>query len=149
MKAINDNGTIKTFAKVKSWNNKLGLQYASDSELAELGFYDVERPSLKNSQEYGDIEWDADNSKFTYPVNNRTYSETVAELKETKIAELKGSYERKLAQTDWYVTRKSEKGTAIPSEIQTERDNLRAEQITKEAEINAKTTKAGVVDYQI
>lgn len=149
MKAINDNGTIRTFPKVKSWNNKLGLQYASDSELAELGFYDVERPSLKNSQEYGDIEWDADNSKFTYPVNNRTYSESVAELKETKIAELKGSYERKLAQTDWYVIRKSEKGTAIPSEIQTERDNLRAEQVTKEAEINAKTTKAGVVDYQI
>lgn len=149
MKAINDNGTIKTFAKVKSWNNKLGLQYASDSELAELGFYDVERPSLKNSQEYGDIEWDADNSKFTYPVNNRTYSESVSELKESKIADLKASYERKLSQTDWYVTRKSEKGTAIPSEIQTERDNLRAEQVTKEAEINAKTTKAGVVDYQI
>lgn len=149
MKAINDNGTIRTFAKVKSWQNKLGLQYASDSELAELGFYDVEQPTRKLSQEYGEIEWDADNSKFTFPLINKTFSETVSELKEAKIAELKAIYERKLGITDWYVTRKSEKGIDIPLDIQTERDNLRAEQVTKEAEINAKTTKAGVVDYEI
>lgn len=150
MKAINDNGTIKTFSSVpKSWGGKIGLQYASDSDLETLGFYDVEKPSLKASQEYGDIEWDADNSIFTYPVNNKTYSQTVAELKTQKIANLKHLYNRKLAETDWYVTRKQEKGTAIPSDIQTERDDLRTECATKEAEINAKTTKAGVVDYQL
>ena len=148
MKAINDNGTIKVFTSVpKSWKGKIGLQYASDSDLETLGFYDVNVPDIKSSQELGDIEWDADNSEFTYPVNNKTFSQSVAELKEQKIANLKAMYNRKLAETDWYVTRKQEKGTAIPSDVQTERDNLRSECATKESEINAKTTKAAVVDY--
>ena len=150
MKAINVNGTIKTFSSVpKSWNGKIGLQYASDSDLEALGFYDVEKPSLKASQEYGDIEWDADNSRFTYQVNNKTYSQTVAELKEQKIANLKHLYNNKLAQTDWYVVRAAEGGTAVPSDIATERSDLRTQCATKESEINAKTTKAQVVDYQL
>ena len=150
MKAINDNGTIKTFSTTpKSWGNQIGLQYASDADLQALGFYDVNKPSLKSSQEYGDIEWDAANSRFTYPVNNKTFSQSVAELKTQKIANLKAMYNSKLAETDWYVTRKQEKGTAIPSDVQTERDNLRSECATKEGEINAKTTKAAVVDYAL
>lgn len=150
MKAINVNGTIKTFSSVpKSWNGKIGLQYASDSDLEALGFYDVEKPSLKASQEYGDIEWDADNSRFTYPVNNKTYSQTVAQLKEQKIANLKAIYNSKLSQTDWYVVRAAEGGTAVPSDIATERSDLRTQCATKESEINAKTTKAQVVDYQL
>lgn len=150
MKAINDNGTIKTFSSVpKSWGGKIGLQYASDSDLEALGFYDVEQPTKKESQEYGDIEWDADNSRFTYPVNNKTYSQTVAELKTQKIANLKSIYNRKLAETDWYVVRAAEGGTAVPSDIATERSDLRAECATKEAEISALTTKASIVDYQL
>ena len=150
MKAINDNGTIKTFNSVpKTWGTKIGLQYASDSDLEAIGFFDVEKPTLKASQEYGDIEWDSANNRFTYPVNNKTYTQTVAELKTQKIANLKHLYNSKLAETDWYVTRKQEKGTAIPSGVQTDRDNLRSECATKEGEINAKTTKAGVVDYAL
>ena len=150
MKAINDNGTIKTFTSVpKSWNGKIGLQYATNSELEALGFYDVEQTTIKASQEYGDIEWDADNNRFTYPVNNKTYSQTVAELKEQKIANLKAIYNRKLSQTDWYVVRAAEGGTAVPSDIATERSDLRTQCATKESEINAKTTKAQVVDYQL
>ena len=150
MKAINIDGTIKTFSSVpKSWGGKIGLQYASDSDLEALGFYDVEQPTKKESQEYGDIEWDADNSRFTYPVNNKTYSKTVAELKTQKIANLKHLYNQKLAETDWYVVRAAEGGSAVPSDIATERSDLRTECATKEAEINAKTTKAQVVDYQL
>jgi 1,2-phenylacetyl-CoA epoxidase PaaB subunit len=149
MKAINDNGTIKTYTNLKSFGGAIGLQYASDSDLEALGFYDVVTPSKKESQEYGDIEWDADNSVFTYPVNNKTYSQTVAELKTQKIANLKHLYNRKLAETDWYVVRAAEGGTAVPSDIATERSDLRTECATKEAEINAKTTKAQVVDYQL
>tara|TARA_Y100000004_G_C8826116_1_gene374080 strand:- start:45 stop:509 length:465 start_codon:yes stop_codon:yes gene_type:complete len=150
MKAINDNGTIKTFSSVpKSWGGKIGLQYASDSDLEAIGFYDVEQPTKKESQEYGDIEWDADNSRFTYPVVNKTFSQTVAELKTLKIANLKHLYNQKLAETDWYVIRAAEGGTAVPSDIATERSDLRTECATKEAEINAKTTKAQVVDYSL
>jgi len=43
----------------------------------------------------------------------------------------------KLAKTDWYVTRKAEKTTAIPSNIQTYRDTVRTTCATRETEINA------------
>ena len=90
MKAINVNGTIKTYNSVpKTWGNSLGVQYSSDSDLEALGFYDVVTPTTKESQELGAIEWDADNSVFTYPVVNKTFVLTVAEMKAQKIANLK------------------------------------------------------------
>lgn len=150
MKAINDNGTIKTFSSVpKSWGGKIGLQYASDSDLEALGFYDVEVPTLKESEMLGSIQWDADNNRYTYSKENKVFTKTVAELKTQKIANLKHLYNSKLAKTDWYVVRAAEGGTAVPSDIATERSDLRTECATKEAEINAKTTKAGVVNYQL
>jgi hypothetical protein len=42
-----------------------------------------------------------------------------------------------LRQYDWYITRKSEKGTAIPANIVTYRDGIRTVCITREGEINA------------
>jgi len=54
-----------------------------------------------------------------------------------------------LSKTDWYVTRKSEKGIAIPSSIQTERDDLRSDCDTHETAINAKTTKSQVESYDL
>ena len=88
-------------------------------------------------------------SVFTYSVQNKTYSQTVAELKTQKIENLKHIYGSKLGKTDWYAVRASEGGTAIPSDITTERDDLRTECATKEAEINALSTKSSIVDYQI
>ena len=149
MKAINIDGTIKTYTNLKSFGGAIGLQYASDSDLEAMGFFDVVTPSVKPSQELGDIEWDAENNVFTYAVNNKTFSKTVAELKTQKIANLKHLYNSKLAETDWYVVRAAEGGTAVPSDIATERSDLRDECATKESEINAKTTKAQVVDYQL
>jgi len=150
MKGINDNGTIKVFSQTpKSWGNKIGLQYASDSDLEEIGFYDVNTPTTTESQELGDVEWDADNNQFTYPVNNKTFSQTLAELKLQKIANLKAIYNAELAKTDWLVVRAAEGGTAVPSDTTTERTNLRSDCATKEGEINALTTKSAVVNYAL
>jgi len=38
MKAINIDGTIKTYSNLKSFGGALGLQYSSDSDLETLGF---------------------------------------------------------------------------------------------------------------
>ena len=149
MKAINIDGTIKIYSNLKSFGGALGLQYSSDSDLEALGFYDVITPSTNPSQELGAIEWDADNEVFTYPVQNKTYSQSVAELKTQKIENLKHIYGSKLGKTDWYVVRAAEGGTAVPSDISTERDDLRTECATKEAEINALSTKASIVDYEL
>lgn len=152
MKAKDYNGTIKTYnALPKSYGNVIaGFDQLSDSDLEGYGFYDVVIPTYDSRiKELGDIYFDSANSQFTYPVSSKTWTETVSELKEQKIAQLKHIYNLKLAETDWYVTRKSEKGTAIPSDIQTERDGLRTACGTHETAINAKTTKAQVVQYEL
>ena len=149
MKGINLNGTIKTYSSVpKTWGNILGVNYMSDEDLKGLGFYDVVRPSTKQSEELGDIYFDADAEVFTYPVESRTYTQTVAELKEQKIANLKDLYNRELAKTDWYIIRGQE-GIAAPQEILDARAALRSESATHETNINAKTTKASVIDYEL
>tara|TARA_R110000782_G_scaffold11975_3_gene35985 strand:+ start:580 stop:1041 length:462 start_codon:yes stop_codon:yes gene_type:complete len=149
MKAIEVNGTIKTYNSVpKTWGNSLGVQYSSDSDLEALGFYDVVTPTTKESQELGAIEWDADNSVFSYPVVNKTFSQTVAEMKAQKIANLKHSYGSELAKTDWLIIRAQE-GTAAPQSTLDERAALRTECASKEAEINALSTKAQIADYSL
>jgi hypothetical protein len=152
MKAKNYNGTIKVYSTVpKSHGNIIaGFDLLSDSELEGHGFYDVVIPTYDSRiKELGNIYFDTDNSQFTYPVSNKTWTESLADLKAAKIKQLKDIYNSKLAKTDWYVTRKSEKGTAIPSDIQTERDDLRTECSTHETAINAKTTKAQVESYDL
>ena len=148
MKAINIDGTIKIYSNLKSFGGALGLQYSSDSDLEALGFYDVVTPTTKQSQELGSIEWDADNEVFTYPIKNKTYSLSVAELKTVKIENLKAIYNSKIGTTDWYIIRGQE-GTAAPQKIIDARAALRVECQTKEAEINALSTKSSIVDYQL
>jgi len=152
MKAIQIDGAIKRYTTIpKAWGNVItGFNLLSSSDWEAAGFYDVVTPSYNSAtQHLGDLEWDADSSTFTYPVINRTWSQTVAELKESKIANLKSIYNRKLEETDWYIIRASEGGTATPQSILDDRAALRTECSTKEAEINAKTTKAAVVSYSL
>jgi hypothetical protein len=149
MKGINLNGTIKTYSSVpKTWGNILGVNYMSDEDLKGLGFYDVVIPETKQSEKLGDIYFDADVEVFTYPVEARTYTQTVAELKEQKIADFKDLYNRELAKTDWYIIRGQE-GTAVPQDILDARTALRTECATHETNINALTTKASVIDYEL
>jgi hypothetical protein len=152
MKAKDYNGTIKVYNTVpKSYGTIIaGFDLLSDSDLEGHGFYDVVTPSYDGRiKELGDIYFDSTDNVFTYSVNNKTWGNSLADLKVAKIGELKAIYNFKLFQTDWYITRKSEKGTAIPSDIQTERDNLRTDCNTHETAINAKTTKAQVESYDL
>jgi len=64
-------------------------------------------------------------------------------LKTILIKQVKGSAEGELNKTDWYITRKSEKNTAIPSAITTHRDAVRSKQAAMETAItNASDTPA-------
>jgi len=152
MKAIQIDGAIKRYTTIpKSWGNVIaGFNLLSSTEWEAAGFYDVLTPSYDSTTQYlGDLEWDADSSTFTYPVINRTWTQTVAELKEAKIANLKAIYNRKLSETDWYIVREAEGGTATPQSILDDRAALRTECGTKEGEINALTTKAAVASYSL
>jgi hypothetical protein len=59
-------------------------------------------------------------------------------LKTTLIRTLKQQVAGELAKTDWYITRNTEKSTAIPSAISTHRDAVR----TKQAEMETAITNA-------
>ena len=64
-------------------------------------------------------------------------------LKTRLIRNIKESAEKILNKTDWYVTRKTEKATAIPSSITTHRDAVRTKQASMETAItNAADTPA-------
>ena len=59
-------------------------------------------------------------------------------LKYRLIQQVKKQAESELSKTDWYITRKAEKDTAIPSSITTHRDAVR----TKQAEMETSITNA-------
>ena len=64
-------------------------------------------------------------------------------LKTRLIRDIKNQAESELNKTDWYVTRKSEKSTAIPSAVSTHRDAVRSKQASMETSItNASDTPA-------
>jgi len=60
---------------------------------------------------------------------------TTLGLKTNLIKDLKSNVANELAKTDWYITRKTEKSTAIPSAISTHRDLVRSRQVSIEAQI--------------
>ena len=66
-------------------------------------------------------------------------------VKSTLIGQDKATCESLLRPYDWYIIRKTEKGTAIPTNISTFRDAVRTAQATREAEINACADTAALV----
>ena len=69
----------------------------------------------------------------------------VTDLKKKFIEEDKNQAKGRLALTDWYIIRKAELGTAIPSDITTKRNAIKTACTTREAEINACDTHAKLV----
>ena len=157
MKAINRNGTIQVYNSVpKSFKGQVkeylgGFDNLSEAQQKAEGLFDVVMPDGYDSRvhDLGDIYWDSANTRFTYPKTNKTWPQTVAELKEQKIANLKASANSKLSETDWVIIRDTELGNTTAQDILDARTAIRTSVATKESEINAKTTKASVVKYDI
>lgn len=80
-------------------------------------------------------------SNFYFSVGN---PRDVATLKTTFIKQQKQIAAAALSNTDWYVTRKSESDTAIPSDVSTYRAAVRTVCGTREAEINAVSDTAAL-----
>jgi len=155
MKAIQIDGVIKRYTTIpKAWGNTIGgFDTLASDVWEEAGFHDVVTPDYDSNTQYlGDLELGevtkAGDIVFTYPVIDKTWSQTVAELKSNKIESLKSIYNRKLSETDWYIVRAQE-GIAAPQDIIDARADLRTECATKEDEINALTTKKSVVSYSL
>ena len=156
MKAINKNGVIKTYGSAPSQfqgNIKHyagGFDLLTDEEQQAEGLYDVVTPDYnEKTQELGDIYWDADNSNFTYPVINKTFEDSLENMKTAAIIALKNNLNAKLAETDWYYIRKTDIASEVPNHVQGQRDEFRSNCNTKESQINALTEKADVANFNI
>ena len=138
---------------------KLGdNQYSADiftkwtkSEKEAIGLYEVTFDDTNKKNEKWYINTD---QTFTYDASAKTVTATygsatakahadtgsgddlVEGLKTILIREIKKQAGDNLAKTDWYVTRKSEKSTAIPNNISTHRDAVRTKQAEMETAIN-------------
>jgi hypothetical protein len=167
MKARLESGKVVKYSQIPSTIISGGKTYVNarrltTAEQEALGFFDVFVPAYDAvTQVIYNLHFDnafpaptpddsaATREVFTYDVKSKTISETVASLKTERISALKKVAYDKLATTDWYAIRKAEKGTAIPASVVTERDGIRTSVTTKEGEINALTTKASILKYDI
>ena len=148
MVAILVNGEIKTFSRVpKSWSDENGL-HLNIGDGAKYGFKDVVQPAYDSRiEELANLHLDGD--VYTYDVIDKPIKQTVAELKEQKISNLKHLIGSQLAKTDWYVIREADSGEATPKTVKDERAALRTQSNDIEAQINALTTKKSVVLFDL
>jgi len=170
MVAIERSGTIQTFNRLPNeWNDEKGyhINFRKVSNKEDYGFYDVVTPEYdKVTQQLSPIFWDADNKVFTYTVSNIDFDATYTvldeegnETEETKpvydkdklkadiIITVKADANRLLAPTDWYSSRKSELGTAIPDSVLADRKKIRDKVDAIEAEVAALTTVESILKY--
>ena len=119
------------------------LRLTTKAEKEAIGITEVEDPKIYDSRFYwGDgTAKGLDDTKETKDGVEYTYLgvKSVLKAQEKTIA---GSL---LAKYDWYVVRKAEKSTAIPSAITTYRDGVRTACNTRETEIDACADTAALV----
>ena len=170
MVAIERSGTIQTFNRLPNeWNDEKGyhINFRKVTNKEDYGFYDVVTPEYdKITQQLSPIFWDADNNVFTYTVNNIDFDATYPVLDEAgeETGETKPVYDKDklksniistaksdanilLSPTDWYSSRKSELGTAIPESVLADRKKIRDKVDTIETEVAALTTVESILKY--
>ena len=93
---------------------------------------------------HADTTWSQDDEDAGDLPDDKSVGDVKVEgLKTTLIRTVKVQAANQLAKTDWYITRKAEKSTAIPSAITTHRNLVRSRQAAMETSItNASDTPA-------
>tara|TARA_Y100001937_G_C7098334_1_gene321240 strand:- start:504 stop:983 length:480 start_codon:yes stop_codon:yes gene_type:complete len=155
MKAINNNGKITIYPEVpQSFTSSQGVHLnapnMSEQALKEAGLFDViiSEDYDQRIHDLGEIYWVTEETVFKKDLVEKTWPQTLEELKTKKINHFKSIINSELQKTDWYVIRKADNNDAIPEDVQTARTDLRAQSATVEDEINALTTKKEVVLYE-
>ena len=155
MKARIENGEVVEYNAIPKTLEKttgetiLKANTLSEEELKQLGFYDVVVPTYNNViQDINNLHFDDSQECFVYDVVEKEL-DSLEDLKTSKIVELKTNANVKLAKTDWFLLRKTEKNIEVPENITILRDGIRLLVDSKETEINALTDKEAVITFDI
>ena len=125
----------ETNKKDNEWYINTNITYAYDSSSNKVkGTYGTATARAHADSTYTNT----DKSNGDIPTGKDVGDLKDEGLKTILIRKVKQEAESILNETDWYVTRKSEKSTAIPSTITTHRDAVR----TKQAEMETAITNA-------
>ena len=129
-----------TNRKSETWYNNTAITYAYDASSNKVkGTY-----GTATAIAHADTKWtqsEIDDGKAPEGADTDTVKDEG--LKTILIRNVKSQAEDELNRTDWYITRKAEKDTAIPSAITTHRNAVRSKQDSMETAItNASDTPA-------
>ena len=124
--------------KNEQWYKNTNITYAFDGSKVTGSYCDA------TAKAHADTKWtQAQIDAGEAPEGADTNTVAVEGLKTKLIRDVKKKAQSQLNITDWYITRKAEKDTAIPSSITTHRDAVRAKQAEMETAItNASDTPA-------
>ena len=124
--------------KDQEWYINTNITYSFDGSKVTGSYGDATAKSNADTK-WTQSEIDAGEA----PEGADTDTVAVKGLKTVLIEQVKLQAESELNRTDWYITRKTEKNTAIPSAISTHRDAVRTKQAEMETAItNASNTPA-------
>ena len=119
--------------KNEQWYKNTNITYAFDGSKVTGSYGDA------TAKAHADTKWtQAQIDAGEAPEGADTNTVAVEGLKTKLIRDVKKKAQSQLNITDWYITRKAEKDTAIPSAISTHRDAVR----TKQAEMETAITNA-------
>ncbi len=129
-----------TNLKDENWYTNTDITYTQDSSAKKVkGTYGTATAKAHADTKWTQSEIDAGNA----PAGADTNTVKTEGLKTILIRAIKLQVKSILNETDWYITRKAEKSTAIPSAITTHRDAVRTKQAAMETAItNAADTAA-------
>ena len=119
------------------------LRLSTAQEKKDLGITEVEDPKVYDSRFYWGDGAPKELDDKTETKDGVEY--TTLGVKSVLKAQEKATAGSLLAQYDWYVVRKAEKDTAIPTAITTYRDGVRTACDTREKEIDACSDTAALV----
>jgi len=125
--------------KDTDWYINTNITYTYDSSANKVkGAYGTATAKIHTDIKWTQAQIDDSSLVGQAPAGADTNTVRIEGLKTKLIRDVKGQAEQILNETDWYITRKAEKSTAIPSAITTHRDAVR----TKQAEMETAITNA-------
>jgi hypothetical protein len=125
-----------------------GFEKLSKEELEEEGFFEVETPDYDSRvQELKELKFNKTKGKFVYSVKNKSFSESVSELKSKVIENLKTKRDLQLEPTKNLALEAFETGIELSEEIKNERAEIRKKYENDLEALNKLSKKIDIVKF--